>query len=143
MRIEFFSENGYMKPDAIHAGVYQFKIGLLRKKDKYRSLYVGESYSMALRCSNHLYEVFHTDPSYFGLTRENLEDGRLRMMVEIYEKVLMPEGTTNSERNILLREREKAAIEKLRPLAQVQGSDQLNKDRVEIVQKAIAELLHD
>lgn len=146
MKIKFFDNNGCMRPDAICAGVYQFKIGLLddeknKEENKYLSLYVGESYSMALRCSSHLYEVFHTDPSYFGLTRQNLEDNRLLLIAEIYEKVEVSDETTNSERDILLREKEKAAIEKLCPLSQLQGSDRLNKDRVEIVQKAIEKLL--
>lgn len=143
MKIKFFDKNGCIDSDAIYAGVYQFKIGLLDdSEDKYLSLYIGESYSMISRCSNHLYEVFHTDPSYFGLKTEDLKNGTLQLIVEVYKKVSIPNGTTNSERDILLRTEEESAIKKLGSLSQLSESDNLKKNRVEVVEDAIKKLLN-
>lgn len=55
MKIRFFEKDNKFNDKALGAGVYQFKIGLLGDEpENYLSLYVGEAYSMAIRCSNHL-----------------------------------------------------------------------------------------
>lgn len=142
MKIKFFEKDGGMNPEAIYAGVYQFKIGLLGEDEKnYLPLYIGESYSMALRCCNHLYEVFHTDPTYFGLTEENLKNEKLQLIVDVYKGIPISEECTNSERDILLRNEEKLAIEQVGPLSQLSTSDNLKQNRVEVVQRAINNLL--
>ncbi len=141
MKIRFFEKDGHIDPDAICAGVYQFRIGLLNDNEKnYLTLYVGESYSMLIRCSNHLYEIFHNDPSYFGFTKENLKDRELQLLVDIYDKVSLGDNISNSGRDILLRENEMEAIEKLKPLSQNVTNDNLNRQRSIIVKKAIDEL---
>lgn len=143
MKIKFFENDGCMNLEAIYAGIYQFKIGLLGDDEKnYLSLYIGESYSMALRCSHHLYELFHTDPTYFGLTADNLQNEKLQLIVDIYKKIPISDKITNSERDILLRAEEKLAIEKVGSLSQMPTSDNLKSDRVEVVQKAINSLLY-
>lgn len=142
MIIKFFDKDGHVNPEAIYAGVYQFKIGVLGDdEDKYLPLYIGESYSMLSRCSDHLYEVFHTDPSYFGLTDENLKNEKLQLIADVYKGVSLPEGIANSERDILLRLEEKTAIIELEPLSQKKNSDNLKENRVEVVQAAITALL--
>lgn len=142
MVIKFFEKNNHINPEAIYAGVYQFKIGVLGDdEEQYLSLYIGESYSMLSRCSHHLFEVFHTDPSYFGLTKENLENKKLQLIVDIYKRVPLPDGISNSDRDILLRAEEMSAIEKVGSLSQNEKNDNLKKDRVRVVQKAIETLL--
>lgn len=142
MKIKFFENDGHINPNAIYAGVYQFKIGLLGDDEgQYLSLYVGESYSMLLRCSKHLYEVFYTDPSYFGLTDDNLKNEKLQLVVDIHKRVLLPNDISNSDRDILLRAEELSAIIELKPLSQNPNNDNLKKDRVKVVQNAINMLL--
>lgn len=142
MVIQFFQKNGVIDPLAIHAGIYQFKIGRINdKEEEYLSLYIGESYSMIVRCSNHLYEVFHTDPTYFGLKSEHLENDKLKLIVEVYESVKIPDVMTYSDRDQLLCERELDAIKKRNPLSQLSTSDRLRKDRVKVVEDAINKLL--
>ncbi len=144
MKISFFEENNKFKEEALGAGVYQFKIGLLGDElESYLSLYVGESYSMAIRCSNHLYEIFKNDSTYFGLGKEHLDDERLELLVDIYEPVSIEENMTHSDRDFLLREREKEAIKELKPLSQLSTSDNLNPNRVDVVGKAIKKLLNN
>lgn len=144
MVIKFFEKDGHINPEAIYAGIYQFKIGVLGdNEEQYLSLYIGESYSMLSRCSNHLYEVFHTDPSYFGLTKENLKNEKLQLVVDIYKRVDLPYGISNGDRDILLRTEEMSAINKVGPLSQNEYNDHLRKDRVKVVQKAIETLLHN
>lgn len=142
MEIKFFEKDGHIDPEAIFAGVYQFKIGALGdNEEQYLSLYIGESYSMLSRCSNHLYEVFHTDPSYFGLTKENLENEKLQLVADIYKSVKLPDGISNSDRDILLRAEEMSAIKEVGSLSQNKNNDNLKADRVKVVQNAIETLL--
>ncbi len=150
MKITFFQKDGTFNEDAIHAGVYIIWVGLTDgkgkdKKDKdkdgdYFPLYVGESYSMAIRCGHHLYEVFHTDPAYFGLTSEHLKNDKLEMIVEVY-KLLSDKEITNGERDCTLKEMEHDAIKDVKPLSQLATSDRLNKERKNVVGKAIEDLL--
>ena len=117
------------------------KIGMFNDdEENYLPLYIGESYSMLLRCSNHLYELFHNDPSYFGLTKEDLKDDELQLIVDIYEKISLEDNISNSDRDILLHEKEIVAIKKLMPLSQNQTNDNLNRNRSAIVKEAIKKL---
>lgn len=141
MKIKFFEKDGHINPDSIYAGVYQFKIGLLDDEEKnYLPLYIGESYSMLSRCSTHLYELFHNDPSYFGLTKEDLEDEELQLIVDIYQKIHLDDNISNSDRDILLREKEMEAIKTLKPLSQNKTNDNLDRKRTAILKKEIKNL---
>lgn len=141
MKISFFEKDNAFDQEAIGAGIYQFKIGLAGdKKEKILSLYIGESYSMISRCSNHLYNVFYNDPAYFGLKKEHLENNKLELSVEVYESVNV-KGKTYSERDCLLRDLEMSAIIKEKPLSQSSTSDNLLKERVDIVSAEIDKLL--
>lgn len=121
MKIHFFEENDYLFKAAIGPGVYNIKIGLYgESSEEYKSLYIGQSYSMMTRCSTHLYEL-HKDPSYFGLTPDNLSNDKLELRVEIYEFIDVKEKLSNGNRDILLREKELRAIKKLKPLSLLEG----------------------
>lgn len=85
-------------------------------------------------------ELFHNDPSYFGLTKEDLKDDELQLIVDIYEQVSLEDNISNSDREILLRENEIVAIKKLMPLSQNRTNDNLNKNRSAIVKEAIKKL---
>ena len=117
MKISFFNENNHLNSKAIGAGVYQFKI---KKKNIEKALYVGESFSMLIRCANHIYEL-EKDKSYFGL-KDYWEDKDIELIVDVYKNINV-DGLSSSERDILLREEELDAIEKLKPLAQLETSD--------------------
>lgn len=142
MEIKFFEKDGHINPESIYAGVYQIKIGVKGDvEEKYLPLYIGESYSMLLRCSYHLYEVFHTDPTYLGLTKEDLENEKLLLVVDTYKRVELSDEISNSDRDILLRTEELSAIKSIMPLSQNENNDNLKKNRVMVVQNAIKTLL--
>ena len=144
MNIKFLKKGEVLDSQAIEAGVYQFKIGVVGEDEsKYVSLYVGESYSMMIRCSNHLYEVIHNDPTYFGLKKTYIDNENLSLIVEVYETVEIPQGTSNRERDRMLRDRELIVIETLKPLAQLETSDNLKKNRVEIVGAVLDKMLSE
>lgn len=137
MKISFFKENEYLNEKAIGAGVYIFKIGKNGGgKEEFRALYIGRSYSMAARCTTHLYELYK-EPSYFGLIKENFSNDNLEIKVEIYKPFAQSEGLSNGDRDIILDEIELKAIKELEPLSQLKTSDRLHKDRIKIVQSFI------
>ena len=141
MELRFFKKEEITESKAIYAGVYQFKIGLVRdSEDKYLSLYIGESYSMLIRCSEHLYEVFHNDPSYFGFTQDNINDDSLMLIVDVYKSISLPDDISNSERDNILRNKEIEAIQALHPILQNETNDHVKPNCVEIVQAAIIKL---
>lgn len=135
MKIIFFKDNDAIKKNAIGSGVYKFT---LKKGENQRILYIGKSYSMILRCANHLYEL-EKEKSYFGLTPEDWDKEELELIVDIYEQVDTSELSTR-DRNILLLKKELEAIKKEKPLTQLETSDRLRKDRVEFVQAYINSL---
>ncbi|MGF7013299.1 hypothetical protein [Ornithinibacillus bavariensis] len=141
MKIRFFEENEFLIKKAIGPGIYNIKIGLSGENNSdYESLYIGKSYSMITRCSTHLYEL-HKDPSYFGLSVCDMTNNNLELNIEIFESLDIDEELSSGEKDILLRERELEAIKKLKPLSQLETSDRLKKNRVDIVQSFLKALL--
>lgn len=141
MKIRFFEENEFLSKKAIGPGVYNIKIGLSgESKAEYKSLYIGESYSLMSRCSTHLYKLLQ-DPSYFGLEPEDLSNDNLELIFEVYESLNVDEKLSLGDRDTLLREKELEAIKKLKPLSQLETSDWLNKKRSDIVEEFLNELL--
>lgn len=69
-----------------------------------------------------------------------MKDDELQLIVDIYEQVSLEDNISNSDREILLREKEIVAIKKLMPLSQNQTNDNLNKNRSAIVKEAIKKL---
>ena len=135
MEISFFSNDNHVNKEAIGAGIYRF---MINKGNVTKALYIGESFSMLARCADHIYEL-KKDMSYFGLKEEYWEDEELELIVDIYESISV-DGLSSSDRDILLREKELNAIKKEKPLAQLETSDRLRKDRVEHVQKYLDSL---
>ena len=93
---------------------------------------------MLARCADHIYEL-KKDMSYFGLKEEYWADEELELIVDIFKSVNI-DGLSSSERDILLREMELKAIKEEKPLAQLETSDRLRKDRVEHVKKHLDSL---
>ncbi|HEM6557570.1 TPA: hypothetical protein U2E34_001982 [Streptococcus suis] len=110
LQVQFF-QNDVIK--AIKGGVYQIS---LQKVDGERCvLYIGESFSMLIRCAQHLYQL-RKYPEYLGMTTEILSDQNLILMFEILEL---------EEAMGIRRKKEKEYIKKYRPLLQSGLSDRM------------------
>ncbi|MBM7319730.1 hypothetical protein JN538_01110 [Streptococcus suis] len=110
LQVQFF-QNDVIK--AIKGGVYQ--ISLQKVDGERRVLYIGESFSMLIRCAQHLYQL-RKYPEYLGITTEILRDQNLILMFEILEL----EEAMGVRRN-----KEKEYIKKCTPLLQSGLSDRM------------------
>ncbi|HEM5034912.1 TPA: hypothetical protein U1211_001086 [Streptococcus suis] len=110
LQVQFF-QNDVIK--AIKGGVYQ--ISLQKVDGERRVLYIGESFSMLIRCAQHLYQ-WRKYPEYLGMTTEILRDQNLILMFEILEL---------EEAMGIRRKKEKEYIKKYRPLLQSGLSDRM------------------
>ncbi|MDG4501686.1 hypothetical protein [Streptococcus suis] len=110
LQVQFF-QNDVIK--AIKGGVYQ--ISLQKDDGERRVLYIGESFSMLIRCAQHLYQL-RKYPEYFGMTTETLRNQNLILMFEILEL---------EEAMGIRRKKEKEYIKKYRPLLQSGLSDRM------------------
>ncbi|MCO8240834.1 hypothetical protein NKE68_02575 [Streptococcus suis] len=110
LQVQFF-QNDVIK--AIKGGVYQ--ISLQKVGGERRVLYIGESFSMLIRCAQHLYQL-RKYPEYLGMTTEILRDQNLILMFEILEL----EEAMGARRN-----KEKEYIKKCTPLLQSGLSDRM------------------
>ncbi|HEL2473814.1 hypothetical protein [Streptococcus suis] len=110
LQVQFF-QNDVIK--AIKGGVYQ--ISLQKDDGERRVLYIGESFSMLIRCAQHLYQL-RKYPEYLGMTTETLRDQNLILMFEILEL---------EEAMGIRRKKEKEYIKKYRPLLQSGLSDRM------------------
>ncbi|HEM3213478.1 hypothetical protein [Streptococcus suis] len=110
LQVQFF-QNDVIK--AIKGGVYQ--ISLQKVDGERRVLYIGESFSMLIRCAQHLYQL-RKYPEYLGMTTEILRDQNLILMFEILEL---------EEAMGVRRKKEKEYIKKYRPLLQSGLSDRM------------------
>ncbi|MEG3266405.1 hypothetical protein [Streptococcus suis] len=110
LQVQFF-QNDVIK--AIKGGLYQ--ISLQKVDGERRVLYIGESFSMLIRCAQHLYQL-RKYPEYLGMTTEILRDQNLILMFEILEL---------EEAMGIRRKKEKEYIKKYRPLLQSGLSDRM------------------
>ncbi|HFI0115074.1 TPA: hypothetical protein ACGPB2_000040 [Streptococcus suis] len=110
LQVQFF-QNDVIK--AIKGGVYQ--ISLQKVDGERRVLYIGESFSMLIRCAQHLYQL-RKYPEYLGMTTEILRDQNLVLMFEILEL---------EEAMGIRRNKEKEYIKKCTPLLQSGLSDRM------------------
>ncbi|HEM4768613.1 TPA: hypothetical protein U1041_001508 [Streptococcus suis] len=110
LQVQFF-QNDVIK--AIKGGVYQ--ISLQKVDDERYVMYIGESFSMLIRCAQHLYQL-RKYPEYLGMTTETLRDQNLILMFEILEL---------EEAMGIRRKKEKEYIKKYRPLLQSGLSDRM------------------
>ncbi|HEM3642790.1 TPA: hypothetical protein U1C36_001954 [Streptococcus suis] len=110
LQVQFF-QNDVIQ--AIKGGVYQ--ISLQKVDGERRVLYIGESFSMLIRCAQHLYQL-RKYPEYLGMTTEILRDQNLILMFEILEL---------EEAMGIRRKKEKEYIKKCTPLLQSGLSDRM------------------
>lgn len=77
INIEFF-KNDFI--DAIGAGVYEIK-AIYNNKD-IKSVYIGESVFVLVRCATHWYEL-KKFPQYFGFTEETIDDENITLKFKL------------------------------------------------------------
>ncbi|HEL1907187.1 TPA: hypothetical protein TX976_001144 [Streptococcus suis] len=110
IRVHFF-QNDILH--AIKGGVYQ--ISLQKDDGERRVLYIGESFSMLIRCAQHLYQL-RKNPLYFGMNDEILRSQNLILAFEVlHEEVKMG----------IRRNKEKEYIKNIAPLLQSGISDRM------------------
>ncbi|HEL1613209.1 TPA: hypothetical protein ACGO8L_000185 [Streptococcus suis] len=110
IRVHFF-QNDIL--DAIKGGVYQ--ISLQKDDGERRVLYIGDSFSMLIRCAQHLYQL-RKNPLYFGMNDEILRSQNLILAFEVlHEEVKMG----------IRRNKEKEYIKNIAPLLQSGISDRM------------------
>jgi hypothetical protein len=68
--------------EAIGGGIYKISI---EREGEQKVLYIGESFSMLIRCAMHLYSL-SISPGYFGFTDETIERSDIAIIVEVLEE---------------------------------------------------------
>lgn len=118
IKVRFF-DNEIIK--AIGSGIY--KISVQRKDNKRKLLYVGESYSMIVRCAQHLYQL-NKNPKYFGFTNKTIEQDDIVLIIEVHK-----EETSRS----LRKKEEKKYIKENNPISQSGRSDGMKPIKEKII----------
>lgn len=118
IKVRFF-DNEIIK--AIGNGIY--KISVQRKDNKSKLLYVGESYSMIVRCAEHLYQL-NKNPNYFGFTDKTIEQDDIVLIIEVHK-----EETSRS----LRKKEEKKYIKENNPISQSGRSDRMKPIKEKII----------
>lgn len=121
MKVLFFETENGMDRRAAQGGVYQ--VELVRDNIKI-CLYIGESVWVAARCGQHLYSVMK-NPEYFGLKQEDLDNDELTLKFSIIERIdeKKSELGCGSYKAVELE-----AIQKFKPLTQLETSDRQIRD---------------
>lgn len=117
INIDFFNDDFF---NAIGAGVYEIIVSI---GEKSRSLYIGESCWIIVRCATHLYRL-KKKPEYFGFTNETID--RIDITVS-FKLIKLIDDKSKRKSN------EKELIEKNDPLSQSGISDR---------QKCIEDKIH-
>lgn len=78
-KIDFF---GSCIKDAIKGGIYM--ISVINAVGEKKPLYIGESFSMLIRCSTHLFEL-EKNPHYLGFTPEIIQVENIMLVFEILD----------------------------------------------------------
>ena len=118
IKVRFF-DNEIIK--AIGSGIY--KISVQIKDNKRKLLYVGESYSMIVRCAQHLYQL-NKNPKYFGFTDKTIEQDDIVLIIEVHK-----EETSRS----LRKKEEKKYIKENNPISQSGRSDGMKPIKEKII----------
>lgn len=90
-------------------------------------IYSGKSLLFADRLNDHVISVID-NPEYFGLTEDELHNPNLSISFEIIEELDISNISTLDELLKLLAEKERASIEKLKPITQ-QGMNMINDNK--------------
>ena len=107
INIEFFHDD-FIK--AIGAGVYEIIVSI---GEKSRSLYIGESIWIMVRCATHLYRL-KNKPEYFGFTSNTIEREDITVTFKLIKSI---------DDSILRKSTEKELIATKEPLSQSGISD--------------------
>lgn len=107
INIEFFKDQ---INEAIGAGIYQIDIC---RGDNIEPLYIGESKTVLMRCSAHLYEL-KKEPCYLGFSEETISDSSITLRFTLLECV-----EDSAER----KKREKEYVAERKPISQSGISD--------------------
>lgn len=125
INISFFQDNLI---NAINAGIYIISI---EKNGKTKPLYIGESFCVLIRCSQHLYE-FKKNPEYFGFDNETIQDNNITLKFQLMESIEDQKDRKSEE---------KKKIKKHKPLCQNGNSDNMKPIPDKI--KAIKDFLNE
>jgi len=117
LKIEFFNKDLI---DAIGSGVYDISI---EANGKTKSLYIGESVFVLVRCAAHLYE-FKKNPEYFGFDNENINNDSIIFKFSLVEAIY-----NKSDR----KKREGVEISRCEPLSQSGINDRMKDIESKII----------
>lgn len=98
--------------EAIGGGIYKISI---KRDEEQEVLYIGESFSMIVRCAAHLYSLSNS-PEYFGFTDENIERTDITIVIEVLE--------VEKDKQIR-KQKEKQYIKEYKPITQSGISDRM------------------
>ncbi|SEW00145.1 hypothetical protein [[Clostridium] fimetarium] len=118
MIINFFETAEGLDKRAVQGGIYHVEL-LKKGEEQAISLYIGESVWIIERCGIHLYAFFE-NPSYFGLTKIDLEDDSLILKFSFREKI---EGKKSVLSIGKYKEAELRYIKEDNPITQLSTSD--------------------
>lgn len=107
ININFFHDDFI---NAIGAGIYEIIVSI---GEKSKSLYIGESVYVMVRCSEHLYQL-KSEPKYFGFTSETIDRSDITLTFKLIESI-----DDKKERKL----KEKKLIAENKPLSQSGISD--------------------
>ena len=107
ININFFHDDFI---NAIGAGIYEIIVSI---GEKSKSLYIGESVYVMVRCSEHLYQL-KSEPKYFGFTSETIGRPDITLTFKLIESI-----DDKKERKL----KEKKLIAENKPLSQSGISD--------------------
>lgn len=107
ININFFHDDFI---NAIGAGIYEIIVSI---GEKSKSLYIGESVHVMVRCSEHLYQL-KSEPKYFGFTSETIDRPNITLTFKLIELI-----DDKKERKL----KEKKLIAENKPLSQSGISD--------------------
>lgn len=80
INIEFFHDDFI---NAIGAGVYEIIVSI---GENSRSLYIGESFWIIVRCATHLYRL-KKNPEYFGFTSNTIDRTDITVSFKLIELI--------------------------------------------------------
>lgn len=109
IKIDFFSNDVV---GSLTAGIYVISV---KKNNKEKELYIGESKVMMIRCAQHLWEL-KKEPAYFGFDDELINDDKIQLIFRRIEDI----GDMGERRR-----KEKQLIKEKQPLSQSGVSDRL------------------
>lgn len=109
IKIDFFSNDVV---GSLTAGIYIISV---KKNNKEKELYIGESKVIMIRCAQHLWEL-KKEPAYFGFDDELINDDKIQLIFRRKEDI----GDMGERRR-----KEKQLIKDKQPLSQSGVSDRL------------------